>query len=52
MSGLRKQRLNAQLLRLNLGGAMNETDVFKECVKMLSVEQILSLMPMTILKQN
>ena len=39
-------RLNAELLRINLGGTLNEADICKEAVKQLAYEQLLNLMPL------
>ena len=44
--------MNAELLRLNLGGDLNETDVVKEAIRSLSVEQVLSLVPQAVLKSQ
>ena len=48
----RGMRLNAELLRTNLGGTATESDVFKECIRQLSQERLLSLMPAHLLKQR
>ena len=47
------RKLNAEILRLNLGGgALNENDIIKEAIKLLSEEQLVELMPNDVIKAH
>ena len=46
------KRLTAQLLKVGTGGTLTHFDIIKEAVKWLSLEQIQSLMPARVLRDN